>query len=119
MQIELPLPIPLAGLAPAYAEFFDCFNRGKYFQAHSVLESLWLPRRRDPMADFYQGLIQLAGAFVHVEKGRLRPAIQLLDLAERNLAKYPEVCEQLNVVAIRQLIQQWKTGIEKQEASSH
>src|SRR5262245_52833141 len=45
--------------------YIECFNRQLYFEAHEVLEQLWLPQRSGPDGDFYKGLIQLAGAFVH------------------------------------------------------
>lgn len=45
-----------------YAAYFHHFNRGDYYEAHDVLESLWLERGRQAKgAAFYQGLIQLAG----------------------------------------------------------
>ena len=27
-----------------YLGYFDCFNRQHYFEAHEVLEALWLPQ---------------------------------------------------------------------------
>jgi predicted metal-dependent hydrolase len=74
---------------PRYAGFFDCFNGGRYFEAHEVLEGLWLTKRGHPDGYFYQGLIQLAGAFVHVEKRRPGPAVALLHRAEEHLGAYP------------------------------
>ncbi len=74
---------------PHYLAYFDCFNRRLYFEAHEVLEIIWLPQRRRPDGDFYKGLIQLAGAFVHLQKARLGPAGALFRLAEANLRIYP------------------------------
>jgi hypothetical protein len=73
---------------PYYAGFFDCFNRGEYYEAHEVLEELWLKVRGSPNGAFYKGLIQLAGAFVHLQKDRLRPAAALLKLARSHLGPY-------------------------------
>lgn len=72
-----------------YLGYFACFNQGLYYEAHDVLEEMWLPVRREAAGDFYKGLIQLAGAFVHLQKNRLRPAAALLKLARTNLQKYP------------------------------
>src|SRR3974390_3540837 len=77
-----------------YLGFFDCFNRRLYFEAHEVLEVLWLKRRDGAEGAFYKALIQLAGAFVHLEKSRPGPAGRLLDLAEANLRSYPSFYEQ-------------------------
>jgi len=83
-----------------YAAYFERFNREEYYEAHDVLESLWLERgRKAEGALFYQGLIQLAGAFVHLRKNfehpdhrihsqRLNPACRLLVLVEKNLGGY-------------------------------
>src|ERR1041385_3444222 len=45
-----------------YLGYFECFNRQLYFEAHDVLEELWLTDRNGPNGAFYKGLIQLAGA---------------------------------------------------------
>jgi predicted metal-dependent hydrolase len=97
---------------PHYAGFFDCFNRQLFFEAHDVLEELWLADRRGPNGDFFKGLIQLAGAFVHLQKDRLGPAAALFRLAQANLQKYPAVHEQLNVAAVRGLIASWQNRLE-------
>jgi predicted metal-dependent hydrolase len=58
---------------PRYTGYFTCFNAQQYYEAHDVLEDLWL-RTEGGDRDFYQGLIQLAGAFVHLQKNFLHPA---------------------------------------------
>ncbi|HZC34057.1 MAG TPA: DUF309 domain-containing protein [Chthoniobacterales bacterium] len=81
-----------------YQAYFQLFNEQKYYEAHDVLEQLWL-RAAEPEARFYKGLIQLAGAFVHLQKQfcrpthptdgrRLRPAWRLFNLAHRNLIPF-------------------------------
>ena len=95
-----------------YLGYFECFNRRLYFEAHDVLEELWLAQRNGPNYSFYKGLIQLAGAFVHLQKNRLRPAAALFKLADANLEKYPIVHERLRVEAVRVLIGRWQRQIE-------
>src|SRR5881628_1360339 len=80
-----------------YLGYFDCFNRQHFYEAHDVLEELWLADRSGPDGDFYKALIQLAGAFVHLQKMRPGPAVALLNLAENYLAKYPNVHHHLDV----------------------
>ena len=84
--------------APRYREFFVLFNRADYFDAHEVLEGLWHEVRPDGEdADFFKGLIQVAGAFTHlkihfenpahpVHARRLRPAARLFRSAAAYLA---------------------------------
>ena len=109
-----------------YLGYFQCFHRQLYYEAHDVLEELWLADRHGPNGDFYKGLIQLAGAFVHLQKHlspeyrkrmhRLRPAAALFGLARANLMKYPARHEHLDVAATLALIQDWQ---EKLEAGKH
>lgn len=95
-----------------YLGYFECFNRQLYFEAHDVLEELWLGQRSGPNYAFYKGLIQLAGAFVHLQKNRLRPAAALFKLADANLEKYPALHEHLQVGNVRGLIRDWLQRLE-------
>jgi predicted metal-dependent hydrolase len=97
---------------PHYLGYFDCFNRGLFYEAHDVLEQLWLTDRHGPNGSFYKGLIQLAGAFVHLQKNRLRPAAALLKLADANLKNYPEHHHQLNLRTLRALTAHWLAELE-------
>jgi predicted metal-dependent hydrolase len=102
----------IPGLDPHYAGWFACFNRGDYFEAHDVLEDLWLRERGQPNDAFYKGLIQLAGAFVHLRKGRLRPADALFRLAATNLSHFPATHLRLDVARVLALIQNWRDALE-------
>lgn len=100
-------------LDPCYQGYFRCFNAGEYYEAHDVLEHLWL--KDGPGGAnyaFYKGLIQFAGAFVHLRKQcehpahakhgrRLRPAVRLFELASANLAGYEPRHLALDVTAAR------------------
>ena len=99
-------------LDPHYLGYFVCFNRQLFFEAHDVLEELWLAQRAGPNHSFYKGLIQLAGAFVHLQKNRLRPAAALFKLAGANLGKYPAIHEKLEVEKVLDLIQTWLERLE-------
>jgi predicted metal-dependent hydrolase len=97
-----------------YLGYFDCFNRQLFYEAHDVLEDLWLKDKHGPNGVFYKGLIQLAGAFVHLQKDRLRPAAALFKLALANLEKYPRKHEHLNLAAVFTVIQQWLGSLESE-----
>ncbi len=91
---------PDLSLHPCYQGYFRCFNEGRYYEAHDVLEHLWLGLgAADGNFLFYKGLIQIAGAFVHLRKQhlrpdhpkdgrRLRPASRLFTLGMNNLAPF-------------------------------
>ena len=98
---------PAAGLDPCYEGYFVCFNSQRYYEAHDVLEHLWL-QTSDANHAFHKGLIQFAGAFVHLQKQfqrphhpkdstRARPAVRLFQLAARNLAPYRPIHLHLDV----------------------
>ncbi|PYK97415.1 MAG: hypothetical protein DME19_16430 [Verrucomicrobia bacterium] len=97
-----------------YHGYFECFNRGLFYEAHDVLEELWLAERHGPSGPFYKGLIQLAGAFVHLKKSRLRPAAALFKLARSNLQRYPDTHEHLDNKRVLELIQEWLDRLERQ-----
>lgn len=107
---------PALALDPRYQGFFTCFNAGQYYEAHDVLENLWL-ERRDENCLFFKGLIQVAGAYVHLQKQfhhpthhkhgrRLRPAVRLFHLGAKNLATYAPRHLQLDVAALIWLCEQ-------------
>jgi predicted metal-dependent hydrolase len=99
---------------PFYRTFFRCWNEQRYYEAHDVLEQLWL-KTDSSDADFFKGLIQAAGAFVHLQKRfehplhakhsrRLRPAERLFRLAERNLSRFAPRHHGLDVTAFCRLL---------------
>jgi predicted metal-dependent hydrolase len=109
------------GNHPFYRAFFHCWNEQRYYEAHDVLEQLWLKTKsRD--ADYFKGLIQAAGAFVHLQKRfehpshskhsrRLRPAVRLFWLAERNLSRFGPRHHALDVTAFCQLLRAYADQI--------
>ena len=95
-----------------YLGYFECFNRGLFYESHDVLEELRLADKHGPNYSFYKGLIQLAGAFVHLQKNRLRPAAALFKLARANLWKYSPVHERLDVAKVLAMIEEWLSETE-------
>ena len=102
-----------------YLGYFDCFNRQLFYEAHDVLEDLWLPDRQSADGDFYKGLIQLAGAFVHLQKNRLRPAAALFKLTESNLKKYPSPHQQLDLLLVLRLASGWRRQLEANDFAAN
>ena len=102
-----------------YLGYFACFNRQLYYEAHDVLEELWLPLRGRPEARFYQGLIQVAGGFVHLQKtaqsdgrfNRIGPAARLFALALANFESYPAHHAGIDLEAVRTLCREQRAVI--------
>jgi len=106
---------------PYYLTFFRCWNEQQYYEAHDVLEQLWL-NTKSTDAEFFKGLIQAAGAFVHLQKHfehashakhgrRLPPAVRLFRLAEKNLASFAPWHHGLEVAALCQLLTRYADEI--------
>lgn len=114
-----------------YAAYFHHFNRGDYYEAHDVLESLWLEQGREAQSGaFYKGLIQLAGGFVHMRKHhehpthrvhgkRLGPAARLLRLAKTNLGPYGNEWEGLEVAPLLELAKEMIQRLEEENFSKN
>ena len=81
---------------PRYLSFFEEFNRQRYFEAHEVLEGLWL-ESRDAHRDFYKGLIQVAAVFLKLKQGKPEPARRLATRSLGHLQPYRPRHESLNV----------------------
>ncbi len=109
-----------AATAPDYyAAYFRLWNERRYYEAHDVLEQLWLVEENVERARFYQALIQAAGAFVHLQKNfeqpshakhgrRLRPATRLFALALRNLESLPDEFRELDLVRFRKVLSRFR-----------
>lgn len=106
-------------LDPHYTGFFELFNRQQFYEAHEVLEHIWLKDKHGPNGAFHKGLIQLAGAFVHLQKNRPQPASSLFKLALANLEKYPATHEHLNLQTTGGLIRQWLADLERTDFKSN
>lgn len=99
---------------PCYRAFFQCWNERRYYEAHDVLEHLWLDTR-DADSAYFKGLIQAAGGFVHLQKQfefpghpkharRLRPAVRLFALADKNLEPFGARRHGFNIDGLRALM---------------
>lgn len=101
-------------LSAHYLGYFECFNRQMFYEAHDVLEELWLAEgKAGANHGFYKGLIQFTGAFVHLQKDRLRPAAALFKLSRSYLEKYPSPHQQLDVAHVLALGGQWIVKLEQ------
>ena len=58
-------------------------------EAHEAWEELWLVAATD-VEQFLQGLIQVAAAYHHVQRGTLRGAVRLFDAGLARLARFPD-----------------------------
>lgn len=55
----------------------DEFNSGLHFECHETLEEIW-QEEHGPVRNLYKGLIQIAAAFVHIDRNNAKGAGRLL-----------------------------------------
>ncbi|MDQ6939389.1 MAG: DUF309 domain-containing protein [Verrucomicrobiota bacterium] len=122
-ELEGAAPVAGDGIAqhPCYRGFFRCWNEQRYYEAHDVLEHLWLETISSD-ADYFKGLIQAAGGFVHLQKHfespthrvhgrRLGPAVRLFRLAEKNLTPFAPHRYGFDVAGLLELIRRTADAI--------
>lgn len=109
---------------PYYRAYFQCWNEQRYYEAHDVLEQVWLKSAISAEdAQYFKGLIQAAGAFVHLQKHfehpthpkhgkRLGPAVRLFRLAEKNLEPFGAERHALDVAKFREMLSRYCHAVE-------
>jgi hypothetical protein len=108
---------------PYYRAYFQCWNEQRYYEAHDVLEQVWLKSAISAEdAQYFKGLIQAAGAFVHLQKQfehpthpkhgrRLAPAVRLFRLALKNLEPFGVERHALELTAFREMLSRYERAI--------
>jgi hypothetical protein len=81
-------------MKPDYAAHFtegvSHFNSREFWHAHESWEMIWLEAESD-VVEFLQGLIQIAAAYHHVQRGTFRGAGRLFDAGLGRLEPFPLV----------------------------
>ena len=83
---------------PEYDAFVACWNGARFFEAHEVLEGLWV-RTRD---EFQRGLIQLAAALYHIQRHNVKGARTMCERALprlRLVSAFPSPVEAAPMIA--------------------
>jgi predicted metal-dependent hydrolase len=91
-------------------EGIERFNRKAFFDAHESLETGWRAES-GRVRDLYHGILQLAVAWHHVERGSRAGALRSLARAQHWLTNLPDECHGLDVEAIRTQVEALRTEI--------
>lgn len=75
------------------------FNAGAYFTCHETLEDLWR-KESGPLRELYQGILQIAAALLHLERGHFAGAVSLLSKGSAHLRPFPPLCRQVEVAIL-------------------
>jgi predicted metal-dependent hydrolase len=72
-----------------YARGIELFNAREFWHAHEAWEEHWLNASGEEKT-FLQGLIQLAAAYHHVQRGTFRGGVRLFDAAFAKLEPFAD-----------------------------
>ena len=88
-------PLPSAALAG-----IRLFNAGEFFEAHEELEAAWRAEPR-PIRNLYQGVLQVAVAYLHITRNNYAGAIKVYGRALKWLDELPDICQGVDVAQLK------------------
>ncbi|HXI11363.1 MAG TPA: DUF309 domain-containing protein [Thermoanaerobaculia bacterium] len=100
---------PEQGSPERFSAGIERFNSHRFWDAHEEWETIWLASHAE-LREFLQGLIQLAAAYHHVQRGTLSGAVRLFASARRRLLLSEEgFCGILHgpLIAVSERHQMW------------
>jgi len=77
------------------------FNRGKYFEAHDLLEIAWM-EDQSPGRDLYRAILQVSVAYYQILRGNYNGAGKMFLRMRKWLDPLPEICRGINIEKLRQ-----------------
>lgn len=86
----------------------DLFNRGRFFEAHDAWEDGWRVERGARRL-LLQGLIQVAAAFVKLERGAPGSALELLDKGMEKLTNTGPDDGGIDLPALLGSLERWRS----------
>ena len=109
--------LPLDWEQPGLAAGLDCYNSGRFFDAHEHWEDAWrsLQGTQKP---FLQALIQIAVAMHHFQHGNRLGAASLLVRARRRLEEFPPAFCGVDLDQLRTSLRAWQEALEQPAASA-
>lgn len=113
-------PAPTGPPPPDFEAFLDrgidLFNRRLFFEAHEAWEDAWRAESGD-RALFLQGLIQVAAAFVKLQRGAPSGMVALLDKGWEKLERLDPADQPVDLVLLENDVARWRAeGVRLLEA---
>jgi len=97
---EYSVPADCQGtIHPLALEGIRLFNAHQFFEAHEALEAAWM-KETGPVRELYRGILQIAVAYYHIERGNYRGAVKMFKRSARWLAPFPEFCRGIAVARL-------------------
>ncbi|MEW6567866.1 MAG: DUF309 domain-containing protein, partial [Chloroflexota bacterium] len=85
---------------------------GRFFEAHEFLEQAWMAES-PPAGTLYRCLLQLAVAYLQIERGNYRGAVKMLLRLPQWLDRLPEECRGVDVSALRGHVARLRQAVEQ------
>ena len=82
-----PLPAPVEELLPTLERGITEFNSGAFYACHDTLEAIWMEAETSEKP-FYQGILQIAVAFYHLENLNWRGGAILMGEGINRLGRF-------------------------------
>lgn len=114
-DVPLAEPSDPASVAEALALGMRRWDEQRYFEAHELLEHAW---KSGPPADreLWKGVIQVAVAGVHLQRGNRTGARRLLDRALVRLRPFPDAHRGIDLAALRGIASAARSQLDAGEA---
>lgn len=101
---------------PRFAEAISLFNAAEWYAAHDAFEELW-HETAGAMRPLLQGILQLAVAQLHLERGNGRGAMILTGEALGRLHRCPDRALGLDLAALRSQALLWLDALQSQRST--
>ncbi|HEY7295435.1 MAG TPA: DUF309 domain-containing protein [Dehalococcoidia bacterium] len=98
---------PTGDPAAAVLRAMEQFNAGEFWECHETLEDFW-GAEQGPLRGFYHGFIQVAAAFVHVQRLNWPGATRLLGEGMEKLEPFRPACMGLEVASLLDELAFWR-----------
>jgi predicted metal-dependent hydrolase len=103
---------PAPGAQDAVLRAVQQFNARQFWECHETLEDFW-GEEHGPLRDFYHGFIQVAAAFVHVQRLNWQAAARLLALGAERLEPFQPACMGVDVAALLADVESWRRALQE------
>jgi len=87
-------------LHPRAVRGCELHNHCDFFEAHEELEAAWMAEK-GPIRDLYRGILQVAVACYHIQRGNYLGAKKMFQRSHRWLAPFPDICRGIQVEQFR------------------
>jgi hypothetical protein len=86
----------IGSLPPPAITGIQLFNARQYFEAHEALELAWR-EESGPVRELYRGILQVAVAYLHIQRGNYIGARKMFRHCRVWLGPFPDVCRGINI----------------------